>query len=134
MINEERVKELFRLAVYDAGKDKVDEQLEQYFMWDYIGKELVKSFVTGTLAYLLLVVLWGMGELEQLSDRMAKLEFVDLAVRLGVVYIGFIAVYLFVTLLVYAVRYAMGRKRLHKLAGHVKKVRKMYQRDERLKA
>lgn len=134
MINEDRVKELYHMAVYDAHKDRADEQMDQYFMWDYIGKELVKSFVSGTIAYLLIVVLWGMGELEQLSERLVQMDFADLLIRLGFLYVGFLAVYMFVTLLVYGVRYAAGKKRRHRYAGHMKKVQKMYRREERLKA
>ena len=51
MINEERVKELYHMAVYDSHMDKVDSQIGQYYIWDYIGKELVRSFFTGTAAY-----------------------------------------------------------------------------------
>lgn len=134
MINEERVKELYHMAVYDDHKSKADCQMGQYYMWDYVCKELVKSFFTGSIAFVLLVVLWGMSDVETITAVINSLEIVDLAIRIGVLYIGFLAIYLFITLLVYCFRYVYGRKKLRQYAGHLKKVQKMYQREEKLKA
>lgn len=133
MINEERVKELYHMAVYDSHRDKADSQMGQYFMWDYIGKELVKSFFTGTIAFALLVVLWGMSDLEKVTRMVNNLEVADLVVRIGVLYIGFLAVYLLATIMVYLFRYVLGRKKLRRYAVHLKRVRKMYQREDKLR-
>ena len=134
MINEERVRELCHMAVYDQRGNKADRQTGQYYMWDYIGKELVKSFFTGSLAYVLLAVLWGMSDLEGITSRINHLDIADLAVRVLVLYVGFLAVYLLATVLVYCIRYIYGRKRLKKYAARLRKVRKMYRREDKLKA
>ena len=49
-----------------------------------------------------------------------------------IVYIAFLTVYLIVTAVVYCVRYVYGRKRLRRYAEHVKKVRRMYYREEQM--
>ncbi len=133
MINEERVKELYHMAVYDSHMDKVDSQIGQYYIWDYIGKELVRSFFTGTAAYVLIAVLWGMNDLEAVTARINNLDVVDLGVRAGILYAGFLAVYLLATAAVYLIRYAYGRKKLRRYAVHLKRVRKMYQREDKLR-
>ena len=61
-------------------------------------------------------------------------DLTNLAVRFILLYVGFMAIYLLVTVFVYAVRYAKGRKEIRKYVGHLKKVRKMYHREEKLKA
>ena len=134
MIDEERVKELCHMAIYDTHKERVDNQVSQYYMWDYISKELIKSVISGTIAFALMVVLWGMGDLERITELVNNLDFVNLSVELLLLYIAFLALYLFVTALVFSVRYVKGRKRLRKYGEHMTKVRKMYRRDERLKA
>ena len=45
MINEERVRELYQMAVYDETEDKKCHPMGEYYIWDYVGKEIVKSFV-----------------------------------------------------------------------------------------
>lgn len=44
MINEDRVKELYRMAVYDAYEDEKCQQTGKYYISDYVGKEMIKSF------------------------------------------------------------------------------------------
>lgn len=54
----------------------------------------------------------------------------SLAVSLLVLYIGFMAVYLFVTVVVYSVRFTNGRKRLKQYEGHMTRARKLYHRED----
>ena len=109
MINEERVKELYQMAVYDEYEDKECHQMGQYYIWDYVGKELVKSFFSGTIAFMLLVALWGIGDMSAAIAFVNSADLTNLAVRLILLYVGFMAIYLLVTVFVYAVRYAKGR-------------------------
>ena len=51
MISEERVKELYHLAAFDEYENKKYHQAGEYTMWDYVGKEIVKSFFSGTIAF-----------------------------------------------------------------------------------
>ena len=53
MISEERVKELYHLAAFDEYENKKYHQAGEYTMWDYVGKEIVKSFFSGTIAFIL---------------------------------------------------------------------------------
>ncbi|MCM1283712.1 MAG: hypothetical protein NC180_09825 [Muribaculaceae bacterium] len=134
MIDEERVKELYHMAVYDVHKDRTDRQMGQYYMWDYVSKELLKSFITGTMAYALLVLLWVMSDIEGVTLLVNNLELLDLGVRLLMLYAGFMALYLLATLLVYYMRYRHGRRRLKNYEGHMTRARKLYKREDRLKS
>ncbi|MCM1105982.1 MAG: hypothetical protein NC355_03465 [Blautia sp.] len=134
MIDEERVKELYHMAVYDVHKDRIDRQMGQYYMWDYVSKELLKSFITGTVAYALLVILWVMSDIEGVTLLVNNLELLDLGVRLLMLYAGFMALYLLATLLVYYMRYRRGRRRLKNYEGHMTRARKLYKREDRLKS
>ena len=53
MINEEKVRELFNIALCDSKSDdsRVQKQSASYYGWDYIWKEGLKSFFTGTFAF-----------------------------------------------------------------------------------
>ena len=56
MVNEDRVKEFFQMAVFDQREEPRYRQMGEYYKSDYVGKELVKSFFTGTFAFLLIVL------------------------------------------------------------------------------
>lgn len=126
MINEERVKELFHMAVYDEYEEKKYRQMNEYYMWDYVGKELVKSFFTGTIAFVLLAGLWALKDLTGLVAYVNNADFLELGFHIIVFYIVFLTVYMLVTAIIYCVRYVRGRKRLRKYVEHLKKVKKLY--------
>ena len=61
-------------------------------------------------------------------------DLMNLVIRFILVYVGFMAIYLLVTVFIYSIRYAEGRKQLRKYVGHLKKVHRMYRREDKLKA
>ena len=54
MVNEERVKQLYKIAIYEQTEEKHSRQTGLYYRSDYIGKEIVKSFFTGSIAYMIM--------------------------------------------------------------------------------
>lgn len=133
MINEEKVKNLFQLALYDKIEEKKDRQMGRYFRKDYIRKEMIKSFFTGTIVYILFLVMWGMNQVNSLLDSLNTMDFLQIAIVLGLCYIAYLAVYLLVTYLVYHIRFSRGRKRLKRYYGRLRLLDRMYDREEKLK-
>ena len=133
MINEERVKELYQIAKYDTFEEKENRQMGQYYRNDYISKELLKSLFSGTIAYVLLVILWFMNSMELIMNDMGTSELIATAVTVVLVYLAFMAVYLLITWFVYQQRYTKGRKALKEYYDHMHKINKMYDREEKLK-
>ena len=86
MINEEKVRELFNIALCDSKSDdsRVQKQSASYYGWDYIWKEGLKSFFTGTFAFAGLVVMWVAVNAAELLDRINKLDFKAIGVTIGI--------------------------------------------------
>lgn len=133
MINEDKVKELFYVARYDSEEDRFQKQMSSYYGWDFIWKEVLKSFFTGTLAFTGLTVLAVFTNAKQLLADINKIDFQSVGVMLGLIYIAFMLAYIMITIIVYAVRYKTGRKKARQYIEHLKRVGKMYEREEKLK-
>ena len=133
MINEDKVKELFYVARYDSEEDRFQKQMSSYYGWDFIWKEVLKSFFTGTLAFTGLTVLAVFTNAKQLLADINKIDFQSAGVMLGLIYIAFMLAYIMITIIVYAVRYKTGRKKARQYMEHFKRVGKMYKREEKLK-
>ncbi|MBR4027937.1 MAG: hypothetical protein IKJ01_10425 [Lachnospiraceae bacterium] len=133
MINEERVKKLYKVALYEQNAEKQYTDTGCYYKSDYIGKEMLKSLFSGTIAYVILAVLWALGSMEQIEEMLVNMKIFDTLLTIGLMYIGFIATYLFATFLIYRIRYMNGRKKLNLHMENLKKVKKMYERDDKLK-
>ena len=67
MINEDRVKELYHLAVYESTSEKTHKQVNEYYMGDYVWKEVLKSFFSGTFAFVGIVCLWAMNNMDKIN-------------------------------------------------------------------
>lgn len=133
MINEERVKRIYKIALYEKKEEKEKQLLEQYFRSDYIGKELIKSFFSGSLAYVAIIVLWLMGNWSELLRQINTLEIIDTVGDIVVMYIIFVFAYLVVTGVVYATRYKESKEKRDTYLKHVKRLYQMYEREEKLK-
>ena len=133
MINQERVKQCYKIALYEQKEEKQHEAVGQFFKSDFIGREVIKSIFTGTIAYCLMVVIWAICNIEEIMQMLLDFEIFDVALDIGFMYVGFLAIYVFATILVYNVRYKNSRKKLEEYMQHLKTVDKMYERDEKLK-
>ena len=133
MINEEKVKELYHVALYDTKESKEYEQVSRYYMKDYLVKEVLKSFFAGTIAFMGLFALYIMYNMDVLLAEINSMDIMETAMRYILLYVAFMLAYIFVTILVYALRYTKARKRLCENEEHLKKVYKMYEREEKIK-
>jgi hypothetical protein len=133
MVNEERVKNLYKIAVYERDEKKYERQTGHYYKKDYIGKEMIKSFFIGTFAYVLLVFLWVISTLDDFLRSINNLEIFGDTVVIALLYIVFMVLYLMATYFVAAARYKEGKVRLKEYLRALKVTKKMYEREEKLK-
>ncbi len=133
MVNEERVKQLYKIAVYEQNEEKEHRQAGQFYRSDYIGKEVVKSFFSGSIAYLIMLALWAISNWNMVMHQINTLEIVDTFVVAVVIYILFLAAYIFVTALVYYYRYKNSKKCLEAYIKELKAAHIMFEREEKLK-
>lgn len=134
MINEERVRQLYKVALCEQREEKVHRQTGRYYRSDYIGKEILKSIFTGTMAYLFMSVLWFICHWAEIMEQMNQLEFVELLMPVVVVYFVYIGVYLVATYLVYKKRYERCFKQLEEYEEALQILDNMYEREEKLKS
>lgn len=130
MISEERVKELYHLAAFDEYENKKYHQAGEYTMWDYVGKEIVKSFFSGTIAFILMIVFWGLGDIDTITKWINRVDLTTFVPKLIVAYAGFMIVYLLITALIYCVRYAKGYRKMKAYGNHLKRARRLLREEK----
>lgn len=133
MVNEARVKELFKIAVFDQNSEKHYRQMEEYYRRDYLGKEMLKSFFSGTIAFAMLAGIYLVYGMEEFLNSLATLDYIEAATTVAMAYAIFMVIYMGITYIVYQIRYSRGRKKLKTYFGHIKRVNGMYDREEKLK-
>lgn len=133
MINEERVRQMTRMAIYEDGEGKKYVPMTQYFRRDYIGKEIVKSILTGTAAFALICFAYLFCKLDYFMENMNQIDIVAFGTGIVIKYLFFMAGYLLITHVVYSIRYTIGRKNIKLFYGHLKKVNRLYEQEEKRK-
>ena len=133
MINEERVKKIYKIALYDQTEEKEHRQVGHFYQSEYIIKEVLKSFFTGSVAFALIVLLWIMSNWSEVMRQVNSLEIIDTGVAALVWYVVFMLIYLMATFVVYRVRYKHSKQKLDAYLKDLKRVYQMYEREEKLK-
>lgn len=134
MVNEERLHYMVKMAKFDANDRKSCQPMMQYARRDYVSLQMLKSFVTGTIAFGIIVAMWGLYSMETLLAKINSMDFMEALLVLGVSYGVFIVIYLSVTYIVFHMKFTDGRRKVKKYYNGLKKVNAMYERDEKLKA
>lgn len=133
MVNEEKVRLMTKLAIYEDGEGKRNLPLASYYRSDYISAQMIKSFIWGTIAFCGAMGIWFIYEMEVLMNQVMAMDMKEFAFSLFIKYLIFLAVYLVITYVVSSLRYTASRKSLKKYAILLKKVSTMQQREEALR-
>ena len=80
MINEEKVKIMDRLAVYEKQEGRKYLPVSKYYRSDYIGLALIKNFFLVTIGYGLILAVIAAYNLEYLLDNVHKMDLISLGV------------------------------------------------------
>lgn len=111
MVNEEKVLRMTKMASYEAKAGKKDKTVAGYFRGDYIGMQMLVSFVVITFAYLAVVVAYLALNYEQVMSDVYSMDLVAVGRKALMVYLVLLIAYLVVTYVVYLIRYVKARKR-----------------------
>lgn len=88
-------------------------------------KRNCKSFFSGTIAFILLIVFWGLGDIDTITKWINRVDLTTFVPKLIVAYAGFMIVYLLITALIYCARYAKGYRKMKAYGNHLKRARRL---------
>jgi len=132
MINGQRVRLMHKMAVYEKNGGDADERINAYFRGDYISSQMLRSFITATAAFLLLGLIFGFYDFENLMLAVYNTNLTSLIFRVGLAYLFFLAAYELATYLIYSYRYQHARERLAQYYLELRRLSAAYRREEEL--
>ena len=86
MINEEKVKIMDRLALYEKQEGGKYLPVSKYYRSDYIGLALIKNFFLVTIGYGLILAVIAAYNLEYLLDNVHKMDLISLGIVVRRIY------------------------------------------------
>ncbi|MBQ3516500.1 MAG: hypothetical protein IJA29_04675 [Lachnospiraceae bacterium] len=131
MISEQRVKLMTRLAAYEQKEGKKNEEIGSYFRGDYISLQILKSVISATTAFLLIVGLFVLYDSELFLSDIYKIDILDYLKKLILYYFIFTGAYVLISYIVYAIRYRKAKRRLKVYFNNLRRLQILYQRERK---
>lgn len=129
MVNEDKIKLMTKLAVYEQGEGKKTLPVMQYFQGDYIVFNVIKTWISVTVAYGIILALACVLGSQYLMENIHKMSIEQLAGRVVFGYILILAVYLTAALIVYTKRYSEAKRSVKKYYNQLKKLSSYYDKE-----
>lgn len=129
MLNEDKVKLMTQMAIYEKRKGKKDMKLTKYFHSDYVSWNMIKTAFAVTVSYMLAAGCWVLYHMEYYLENLYTLDFAELIKSFLTYYAAALAGFLVLSYIVYSVRYNMTMKSLKRFRVKLKKVRQMDQEE-----
>lgn len=132
MLNEDRIKLMAKMASYEAKEGKITFKIGKYFPGDYISYHMVKSAISITFAYGLMVCLWIFTKIEDLLNTTQLDSLFKLGEKLLILYIILLIAYLIIAFNVYYFRYRKAMSNIKKYKGQLKQLDILYENEQNI--
>lgn len=126
MLNEERIKLMTRMASYENGEGRRNMSIGHYFRSDYVGKEVLKSIIGATISFGICFALYLFYDIEGFMQDIYKMDLLQFAKNVLIIYGVVVVVYGILTYVVYASRYKKAKKNLKKYYNNLRKLSGLY--------
>lgn len=131
MVDQEKVRLMTRLTIFEeSGEGKRALRVSKYFKNDYVRWELIKTILSVTIGYLLILVLIGLYFSEYLIANAVTLDYRALGMKILGCYLILLVVYISIALVGYSYRYGKERKNLVRYYKSLKRLMGIYQKEE----
>ena len=131
MINKDRVRTMTRLAIYEEGQGIADDKMNGYFKNDYIVGHMVGSFVSGTIACLLIALVYCCYHYDTLLIRLFENQLMGLIRTAATLYAAFMIFFLAVSFFVYLWRINALKGRLDRYNRRLEHLKESYEKEDK---
>lgn len=133
MLNEDKMKLMTGIAMFEKKEGKAFFPANRYFRSDYISSRMMRSFFFYTFCYILCVMVWILYSIDRLLNAMNLDEIILAAKIAGICYVVGLILYLMITLFVYRRRYEYARRGMKVYVAKLKRLEKRYEFQNRTK-
>ena len=129
MIHNERVRHMVQLQAFNDRKGKDDFPVVTYFRGDFVGLHLLKGFISGTIAYGVGLLMWGLCNMEMLMENLHTMDLRQLITVIILRYLVFLIIYLTAVFAYAETKYTRAKKEVKGYSRHLKRLIGSYERD-----
>lgn len=126
LLNENKVKMMTKMAIYEKNEGRKSLKTAKYYKTDFIAFGVLKNIITTTIAYVIIIVMIVMCNLESMLAQANDLDYLAIGKQMCVGYIVMLLVFSVIAGLVSAHRYDLYKKGLKKYSSRLNKLERFY--------
>ena len=120
---------MVQLQAFNDRKGKEVFPVIRYFRTDFVGLHLLKGFLNATAAYGVMLLMWGICNMEMLMENIHTMDLRQLAVTILLRYVVFLGIYLLAVFVYAEMKYTRAKKEIRGYNRHLKRLIGSYERD-----
>ncbi|MGN0158749.1 MAG: hypothetical protein ACI39W_06385 [Brotaphodocola sp.] len=133
MLNEDKIKLMNEIAMFEKRGGKNIFPVNRYFCGDYISSRMLRSLFAYTVSYLLCVMIWVLYNLEQFLNMLGLDLMIAYGRKAAFWYIAGLVLYQIITFLICRRRYEYARRGMKVYVAKLKRLEKRYEFQNRAK-
>ena len=130
MLNEEKIRLMTRLALYEQKEGKKDLPLSKYYRTDYLALKMINSTIVMTLGYILLLATIVLIKIEELLSDIVNMDLVVIGRNILIIYVILFVVNMAATYFVSSYRFKRSRGNLNNYNSYLKDLYMIYKKEE----
>lgn len=126
MLNEEKIRLMTGIAMYEKKANKEIFPVTRYFKSDYVGVHLIRSFLMYTVTCMIGLGMWVLYQIEDILNTMDLTVLLSSAKTIGVLYAVGLVIYLLFSYMIYSERYDTASKSMKIYQAKLRRLEKKY--------
>ena len=126
MLNREKVRLMTDLAIYEKNNKNTVFEVNNYYLFDYIIGQVFSSFIRYSLCFLLLFFIYLAVSADEFFYNINLNGIMETLTGVGHIYAAGLAVYLAITVLIYAMRYKKAQSGARLYVTRLKRLGRKY--------
>lgn len=131
MLNEDRIKLMTKMAAYEEKEGKSDIPICKYFRIDYVSLNMVKTAISTTIAFVLIVGMWLLYRADYFMENISKIDLVALGEEILKYYLIVMLIYIIIAYIVYMIKYNSAKRGVKRYYAQLKRISKLYDKENR---
>ena len=127
MLNEEKIRLMTGIAMFEKKAEKESFPVNRYFKSDYVGIHMIRSFISYTITCILCFTLWLLYQFEDILNTMDIEVLISWGRTIGIYYAAGLVIYLLITHRVYSRRYDAALKNMKIYQAKLRRLERRYE-------
>lgn len=126
MLNENKVKMMTKMAIYEKNEGRTMLKTAKYFKSDYVTMGVLGMIVWSTIAFVVMIAMMALCNMQWITKNINDLSYYNVGSKFIIWYLIFVVFFSTIGGVVYAHRYDASRKEIKKYFSRLSKLEHYY--------